>query len=78
MEEELSEMWAELGGGESSSTRLRILNLWVWVSKALLMRGHPSGLDTATKVQLLLANTFDVHANESFSIFSSYSLSLFS
>ena len=51
LDKQLLEMWSELNGTESSpSTRLRVLNLWVWVSKALLMRGHPSGMDTATKV----------------------------
>ena len=51
LDKQLLEMWSELNGTESSpSTRLRVLNLWVWVSKALLMRGHPSGMDAATKV----------------------------
>lgn len=54
LDEQLSEMWTELSGAESSSSTrlLRVLNLWVWMSKALLMRGHPSGMDTTTKVQL--------------------------
>ena len=46
------ELWSELGGTEiSASTRLRILKLWVWLSKALLMRGHPAGMDAALKVE---------------------------
>ena len=53
LDEQLSKMWAELSGGECSfSTKQRILHLLVWVSKALLMQGHPSGMDTATKVPL--------------------------
>ena len=51
LDEQLPEMWSELDSGElSPSTRLRVLNLWVWMSKALLMRGHLSGMDTAFKV----------------------------
>ena len=54
LDEQLSEMWSVLNGVESSpSTKLRVLNLWVWMSKALLMRGHPRGMDTAIKVGAL-------------------------
>ena len=52
LDKQLSEMWSELNSSESPPfTKLRILNLLVWVCKALLMRGHSNGMDAAVKVE---------------------------
>ena len=50
LEQELAELWNDLTGEGSALSRPRVLDLWVWVSKALLVRGHPKGMDTAMKV----------------------------
>ena len=51
-ERQVDELWSELSGTESSVAKQeRVLNLWVWMSKALLMSGHPLGMDMALKVR---------------------------
>ena len=51
-ERQVDELWSELSGTESSvAKRQRVLNLWVWMSKALLMSGHPLGMDMVLKVR---------------------------
>ena len=50
IEKEMVELWSELNDTQSSSSRQRALNLWVWLCKALLMRGHPVGMDAVLKV----------------------------
>lgn len=47
----MEELWSELNSTQSFSSRERVLNLWVWLCKALLMRGHPVGMDAALKVR---------------------------